>query len=80
MRARITHPQMTKVVVNYCLQIHSCFSGGGVGWGGGAGTACGGLFLGIATVDIPLASNQVRNKPPAPQDTFTRSKDGNTVD
>ena len=53
-RARITHPQMTKVVVNYCLQIHSCFSGDGGGVGGGvAGAACGGLFLGIATVDIP---------------------------
>ena len=35
------------------------------GWGGGGG-ACGGLFPGIATVDIPLASNQVRKKLLAP--------------
>lgn len=55
------HAEMTKVVVNYCLQIYSCFSG----------CACGGLFLGIGTVDIPLASNQVRKKPLAPQGTVT---------
>ena len=55
------HQEMTKVVVNYCLQIYSCFSG----------SACGGLFLGIGTVDIHLASNQVRKKPLAPQGTVT---------
>lgn len=66
------HPQMTKVVVNSCLQIYSCFSGNwGGGGGGGAEGAFGGLFLGIATVDIPLASNQVRKKSLAPQGTVT---------
>ena len=70
MRARITHPQMTKVVVNYCFTV--VFPG--------VGAARGGLFLGIATVDIPLASNQVRKKTPAPHGTVMRSKDGNTVD
>lgn len=43
---------------------------GGEG-GGGAEGAFGGLFLGIATVDIPLASNQVRKKSLAPQGTVT---------